>query len=314
MDIVLVTGFLGAGKTTRIVRWLERADTADTALIVNEVGQIGLDSILIGQADNAVQMQLLANGCLCCSAGNSPGPVIAQLADAHRARTGRALQRVVIEASGLARPTQLLRELAAFHRGFANDLRVVCVIDARGDASLRAVPEALDQLACADFVLRSRSDLASAEEQRRCAAAIARINPFAVLVEGDDLASAIDVPHTPMLRFDTPRVSDAVAGHDVSVAIVAPGPLDAGYLIEWMENLAGALGQRLLRIKGLVKLEGRPGLVCAQSVGGLISPLQPLAVDIEAQEPFLVVIGRRLDPKVLAGCDPDSRFSLRQTA
>ncbi|WP_440975738.1 CobW family GTP-binding protein [Pseudoxanthomonas winnipegensis] len=312
MDIVLVTGFLGAGKTTRIVRWLERAQTGDTALIVNEVGQIGLDSILIGQADNAVQMQLLANGCLCCSAGNSPGPVIAQLADAHLRRTGRTLQRVVIEASGLARPSQLLRELAAFYPGFSNALRVVCVIDARTDLDLQAQPEALDQLACADFILRSRGDLASAVERQRCTAAISRINPFAVLVDDDDLAAAIEAPHVPILRFDAPQLTARASGHDVVVAIVAPRRTNAGYLIEWMENLAGACGAQLLRIKGLVELEGAPGLVCAQSVGGLISPLQPLAREVRDQAPFLVVIARQLEPQVLSSCDPEQHFPLRK--
>jgi G3E family GTPase len=93
-----------------------------------------------------------------------------------------------------------------------------------------------------------------------------------------------------------------------------PERCSAGYLIEWMENLAGACGAHLLRIKGLVELDGAPALVCAQSVGGLISPLQPLAGDASVHAPFLVVIARQLDPDVLSSCDPACRFPLRRAA
>src|SRR6476661_3090455 len=161
IPVTVNTGFLGAGKTTLLNRLLRDPALADTVVIVNEFGEIGLDHLLVETASDG--MILLAAGCLCCTVR---GDLIATLEDLLRKRdNGRIapFKRVVIETTGLADPAPILHAIL-YHPYLS--LRyalagVVTLVDAvNGAATLDGHEEAVKQVAMADRLVLTKTDLA----------------------------------------------------------------------------------------------------------------------------------------------------------
>ena len=111
IDFVVLTGFLGSGKTTLLSDYLALDDAADTAVIVNEVGEIGLDEALLREGAGDVPMAMLANGCVCCQMGSTLAATIEALIHAERPGAAGPLRRIVLETSGLSKPGPILRQL-----------------------------------------------------------------------------------------------------------------------------------------------------------------------------------------------------------
>ena len=167
IPVAIVTGFLGSGKTTLISRILRDPAFARTAVIVNEFGEIGLDHELIASSDET--LLALTTGCLCCAVRSD---LVATLLDLQRRREAGevAYDRVLIETSGLADPAPILhalmtdRDIAQHH---AID-GIVTVVDAlHGEATLDRHAEARRQVALADTLLLSKTDLAAPTDALR---------------------------------------------------------------------------------------------------------------------------------------------------
>src|ERR1700735_255310 len=159
IPVAIVTGFLGSGKTTLISRILRDPAFARAAVIVNEFGEIGLDHELIASSDEA--LIALTTGCLCCAVRSD---LVATLLDLqHRRKAGEiTYERVLIETSGLADPAPILHALMTDHdiaQHHAID-GIVTVVDAlHGETTLDRHPEARRQVALADCLLLSRTDI-----------------------------------------------------------------------------------------------------------------------------------------------------------
>ena len=176
--VAVLTGFLGSGKTTLLNRLLKAPGMEGTAVIVNEFGEVGIDHLLVEQAvDGLIE---LSDGCLCCTVR---GELVDTLADLiERMQTGRIapLRRIVIETTGLADPAPILHTLMG-DPGVLRHYRldgIVTVVDAvNGSATLDAQPESVKQVAVADRLVLSKSDLAEPEavdRHRRTGLEVAR--------------------------------------------------------------------------------------------------------------------------------------------
>ena len=285
-EVALVTGFLGSGKTTLINRLLSQPGMADTAVIVNEFGEIGLDHDLIAASDDAIV--LLPNGCLCCAVR---GDLVRTLDDLHRRRAGGTLPafaRVVIETSGLADPGPVIQALLAeptLRARYALG-NVVALVDAvNGLATLEAHVEALKQAAVADRIVLTKLDLARSTPTAAAGAALLRerlaaINPAADVIDVSSAPPVETVFGAPSfdrtrsaagvetwLKWDRyPGRSPAVGEsseprHDPRVrsfCIVRDEPLTQDALRLFTDALAKNVGPDLLRVKGIVAVAERP--------------------------------------------------------
>ncbi|MCP9490094.1 MAG: GTP-binding protein [Solirubrobacteraceae bacterium MAG38_C4-C5] len=306
---VLVSGFLGAGKTTLLNGVLARLAGRRVAIVENEVGDEPLDGDLL----NAPREQIveLAGGCLCCT-------VQGQLAEALGALAARAgdLDLLLVETSGVADPAPVIRAFQAQSVRDAFRLRaLVTVVDAVNSvACADLVPAAWEaQVRWADELVLNKADLLGAEDLAVVEARLRRRNPTATLhraVRADAgveavlrAASAAGEDRTGDLpAADPPRAAakgDEGGAHGfTSVAISESGDVDPERLETWLGGLVAARRMDVLRIKGVLALEGEPRRYVVQGVRALR--------DGELGEPWrgprrsrLVIIGRRLDAHAL---------------
>lgn len=277
IPVSVLTGFLGAGKTTLVNRLLKDPALADAAVIINEFGAVAIDHLLVEQAsDNVIQ---LADGCLCCTVRGELVDTLADLVD--RLQTGRIarLSRVVVETTGLADPGPVLQALMA-HPVVLQAFRldgVVTVVDAvNGLATLDAHVESVRQVAVADRIVISKTDLAETSDLAALTARLAALNPGASQVDGrapeasaaalvacglyDPATKSADVrrwlgDHA----HDHDCQSHHHAGHGVhdarirSMVIVEPRPLPLSAVTTFLDLLQATQGDRLLRLKGIVE-------------------------------------------------------------
>jgi G3E family GTPase len=160
LPVTIVTGYLGSGKTTLIAELLRAPDMSGTAVIVNELAEIGIDQSIIAEA-GAGEVVLLSNGCLCCARGTDLANTVGRLAEA--ARTGsRSIERLLIETSGAADPASIIRQIN-FNPQLRSAVRyggVLCLFDAAfGRDHMERDPVGYRQIALADMILVTKTDL-----------------------------------------------------------------------------------------------------------------------------------------------------------
>ncbi|MGY6632229.1 MAG: CobW family GTP-binding protein [Alkalilacustris sp.] len=185
IPVTLITGYLGAGKTTVLNRLLATAEAGRVAVIVNEIGQIGLDHDLVSETTE--EMVLMQSGCLCCSVR---GDLVATLADLGRRRANGqlAFDRVVIETTGLADPAPIQHTLVldpGVAGQFLLDGVVTVICAATGMRTLDAGFEAVGQVAVADLLLITKADLVPPQALAGLEARLARLNPAARRLRAD---------------------------------------------------------------------------------------------------------------------------------
>lgn len=251
----MVTGFLGCGKTTLIGRLLPDPRLSDTAVIVNEFGEVALDHALI--ASSTESFIQLTTGCLCCAVRTDLVRTLLEL-EGRREAGEIAFARVLVETSGLADPAPILAALmsdAALAGRFAIGA-VATLVDAElGEATLDRHPEARRQVAMADRILLTKTDRAAPSAALR--ARLAALNPAATPVQGPVDAGWLLAP-AGRLPQEFPPVALHTAGIN-SASIRRTEPVPALALTLLIQALAEHCGARLLRLKGLVDLAEAPG-------------------------------------------------------
>lgn len=192
--LTLLTGFLGAGKTTLLNRFLGDPALKNTAVVVNEFGEAAIDPLLI-EAVSSDGVISLSDGCLCCTVRGELVQTLVDLAVAPRPAGTEALERVVVETTGLADPGPILAALMshpALLEAYALD-GVVTVVDAmHGAATLAAQIDSRRQVAVADRIILTKSDLATSEAATATRTALRHINPRAPILDAAEISSAKD--------------------------------------------------------------------------------------------------------------------------
>jgi G3E family GTPase len=269
--VFLLTGFLGSGKTTLLNRALKEPALANTAVVVNELGEIGLDQAVIAQAtDNVV---LLDAGCLCCANTGALHETLADL-DGRRARGEiPPFERVIIETSGAADPAPLLNVLLGHPlvTGAYTFEATVCAIDAQHFlASRTKYPELDKQAAIAERLYVTKRDLADPSEALLF---LKQLNPQAEILDSPAaLFSSYEGARKYQVSFQGPIRSRTHFSGIRAHTFRPPAPVTWAGWSAWSRLAREEFGARLIRVKGLLQIEETIAFV--QGVQGVFHPPQ----------------------------------------
>jgi len=299
IPVHILTGFLGSGKTTLLNRTLASSGFgADTAIIVNEFGDIALDQLFI--QEQSEETIVLKSGCICCSIRTDLVSTLMQLAAMSGTRA-TPLRRIVIETSGISDPVPILvtlrsdfNLLARFHAG-----STVCVVDATA-GDVRA--EALAQLAAADACVIAKQDLVEPRALPGVAAGVRRLNPTAAIVGADALAAWFEANDAPAIDHALadlqPQVS--ASGHAIrSIVLRVESPQAWPQFAIWLSALVFRHGDRILRMKGLLHDRERDIWIAVHGVRRFLHPPEHLRLHRPVHDTCLVFITENLDPALI---------------
>jgi G3E family GTPase len=290
--VTVLTGFLGSGKTTLLNHLLRQPELGDTAVIINEFGEIGLDHLLVDEVDG--EMVVLKSGCVCCTLRSDlESAVRALLAKRDRGEIP-PFRRLVVETTGLADPAPIMQ--MALNNPLVSHFcaleGVATTVDAlHAQRQLAEHPEARKQVALADRLLVTKTDLDPGALERLLPA-LRALNPSAAVIavqEGradpaDVLPSRVEPLERRAGRWfsfapaaaehaDPNRHGDGVQ----ALCLQADAPLDWMVLQEWLAQLRGTFGEHLLRAKGIFEVAGEPLPVVVHGVHHVFHPPVQLA-------------------------------------
>lgn len=328
IPVTLLTGFLGSGKTTLLNKLLYHPAMRDTAVIINELGDAGLDQIFANTnlaqnienehiADNTV---LLSSGCLCCSLKNELADTMRDLFFKRSLQAIPEFKRLVIETTGMADPGPILANLMnepVIESVYRLDAVVVTIDSIYGFEQLSTNKEALKQAAVADVLLLTKTDLASEEQVKVLEQKLSALNAGATqhkIVQGDiDPAFIIDVglfdietrqaePQRWLrapIKNNLPKGSLPQKAHDddiKSFTVTMPTSLKWRDLKPVILKLCQTHGENLLRLKGIIHADDQPSPLAIHAVH--FTPYPPTLLEGWTEdEPNsrIVIIGKGLD-------------------
>jgi G3E family GTPase len=327
VPLVLLTGFLGSGKTTLLRELLNHPGMGETAVLINELGAVGLDQHLVWDVNETTQV--LENGCVCCSIRED---LLSTLRDLFWKRLTRAIprfERVVIETTGVADPVPLLNALstdALVAERFRIEAIITTVDATFGQMQLDRHREAVRQVIAADTLLLTKIDLAGAQQVAQLEQRLAQLNGLANIERiahgkidplrlfGKERApvrrpsatagyGAVPVPRQGM-RSSPSIMHSRHSSHDGNIESVAfrlGGALEREQLTRAMAQVLGRFGSHLLRVKGLVEIAGEEHHpIVVHAVYGVLFPFQALpAWPTGARDACLVFITDDLDAQTL---------------
>jgi len=300
IPVTVITGFLGSGKTTLLNRLLAHPDLADTAVLVNEFGEIGLDHLLVREVDENVV--LLNAGCLCCTVR---GDLVDTLRDLFLKRVRGevpAFNRVAVETTGLADPAPIIHTLMTdpiLGARYRFDGIVTTVDAVNGASQMDAQPEPVKQAAVADRLVLTKADIADESSLDGMRARLAQLNPAApifVADHGDVLPDALLDAGLFNTRDKIPDVERWLAAeaypspdsddhehdhhHDANrhddriraFCLIVDEPIAWDGFVTWIEMLLATRGENVLRVKGVLDVEGVDQPVVVHGVQHVFHP------------------------------------------
>lgn len=322
IPLELVTGFLGSGKTTLISQLLRDPAFAGAMVIVNEFGEVGLDHLLISSAQD--QVLLLDSGCLCCAVSDSLRDTLIDLFSRRASGAVPPFDRIIVETSGLANPAPLVATLigdSAITPRCELSQVLTLVDGVNGVETVQRYHESRRQVAMADRLVITKTDIASAAQVEQVQQALVALNPQARIerhAAGDPagahfLAAGAQPPGGSAVRATgapawlrgplRPQYGASEAathgeafGQLVTHVVHVPGAVTWDAYAAWTDAMRRRFGKRLLRCKGLLAIEPAAAAQwVVQGVQGYFARPVPLAGASEAAAGWLVCIGEALD-------------------
>jgi G3E family GTPase len=290
-QVAVITGYLGSGKTTLLNRLLGEPGMADTAVVINEFGEIAIDHLLVESAiENTV---VLENGCVCCTVRGDLVDTILDLDEKSRRGVIPAFSRVLIETTGLADPGPIIHTLAT-ERALEPLVRlhaVIATVDAvNGLEQLDRFAEPVRQAALADVILITKTDIADAARAAALSDRLAALNPGAELREvnfgrigADELFrhGHFNAPAVRRWLGAGPAAHDHDHGAHANAirasSLTLDAPIEWAALSRWLQSILSLRGADILRLKGLVNVASIPAPVVVQAVHHLLHPPTRLA-------------------------------------
>lgn len=301
IPVTLLTGFLGSGKTTLLNHLVQQPEMADALVIINEFGEMPLDHMLVAHSTDNVVMEM-SSGCLCCTIRKDLATTLNDIAWRFARNGLRQFRRVVIETTGLADPAPILHTLMT-HPRVANRYRldgVVATFDlAAGPHTLMHHAEAVKQVAMADYLLLTKTDLVTDEERAAAKQQLDSINPAAPcsdICHGKMEASNIldiglfsaegKTPDVARWLKEEAYISQAPHSHhdhdhsDVNrhddhiraFCFAVDDPIPEGMFEDWLEVLMNLAGSNILRVKGILNIAGRQQPLIVHGVQHIFYP------------------------------------------
>ena len=326
IPLTLVTGFLGSGKTTLISKLLLHPDMRRVAVVINEIGEIGIDHDLVTLSSENIT--LLANGCICCSVRTDLQETLRDLFAQRRVGEVFDFDRVIVETTGLADPAPVVQTLASdtlLAAHYRLDGLITLVDGLHGVGQIDQQTEAVKQIAIADKILVTKTDLTSADHLETLCGRIRELNsqsPIEFIRQGEvDPKSLIDLglsssrASLKTLQFLGEALTDDAVSGDVAgrylgqksfVHNAAVKTLSLRFTepFEWLsfssalELLTTLRGPDLLRMKGIVNVAGEP--VVIQGVQHIIdTPVKMDRWPSDDKDSRLVFIVRNMELDVI---------------
>ncbi|HBF28857.1 GTP-binding protein [Rhizobium sp.] len=286
----LLTGFLGSGKTTLLKRLLSDPALSDTAVLINEFGEIGLDHDLVEQVDG--DMVMLQSGCVCCTIRGDLAEALRALHERRERGDMPAFQRLVIESTGLADPFPILSTLKADSvlRHHFRPGNVITTVDAiNGLKQLQRYTESSRQVVIADRLVITKTDMANSADHDHLLKQLAILNPDAIVTSAadEDFRPASVLDETIALISDSlqsqsgfycdsllmPSNGENTHSADFRSFVVTHNqPVDWTAFGIWLTMLLNRHGERVIRVKGILNIEGEERPVAIHGVQHLVHP------------------------------------------
>ena len=284
IPVSVITGFLGSGKTTLLNHLVSQRSMESTVVIINEFGEVGLDHLLVESAIENIL--LLENGCICCSIR---GDLVDTICDLF-AKTQNAqipeFTRILIETTGLAYPGPIVQSLQcdeAVIRRCRLDCVITMVDGVQGAAQIIQYEEAATQIAQADIVLLSKSDLCARDSLKQLRSDILQVNPLVTITAVEfgriDPDRLFRSPGAERLFIATHHHHDASNGEHrhgeiMTCSLLHEAPLDEARLRHWLAMIYSLRPHAMLRLKGFARLSHSSKPLLIQAVGGTFSPFE----------------------------------------